>query len=106
MPKKIIWVFVIAAGVFLGVFGYEKFTEYRLQIALQTEYQKLEKLTEKIRLDQAQKNEQIRKSKFDRDTACAINEDQNTCVCISERTGIKINVGFEDCNKRAKEITW
>ena len=87
----------------MGVLGYEKFTEYRLQKILEVQIQKLENHTEGIRADQVKKYEQIRKAKFDRDTACAINEDQNTCVCISETTGMKINVGFDDCKKRAKE---
>jgi hypothetical protein len=41
-----------------------------------------------------------------RNTACAINEDTQTCTCIYEKTGVRISMANDDCVKRAKEITW
>ena len=93
---------MIAAGVFLGIFGYEKFTEYRLQ-----------KQMENIQAEQKQRQQQMaaqleqqRKVDIYKNTACAINEDKDTCVCMNEKTGARISIARAECVKRAREITW
>lgn len=102
MPKQVVWVLIIATGVFLGVFGYEKFTEYRMQKLLDQELVKFQEV-----LDQSNAELEYKKNleKY-RNTACAINEAKNTCLCINEKTGTKIALNHDECVKRAKEITW
>ena len=106
MPKQVVWVLVIAAGVFLGVFAYEKFTEYRMARVLEAELVHLQATvdasTRQLEAERARK----RAAEVYSDTACAINEDAQTCVCIHEKTGARMAIGYDDCVKRAQEITW
>jgi hypothetical protein len=106
MPHKIVWILVIAAGVFFGVLGYEKYTQYRVSRALQIELEQLQATNDKrIRQLEAQRERRRRADDY-RNTACAINEDAQTCVCIHEKTGARISIAYGDCVKRAREITW
>jgi len=109
MPKQAIWILMIATGVFLGIFGYEQFTEYRLQKALEVETAKFQQVMDNAKLERKQRAAEVerkRQAEIYKNTACGINEDKNTCVCINEKTGAKIRVAHNDCVKRAREITW
>jgi uncharacterized protein HemX len=106
MQKNAVWVLVIAAGVFLGVFAYEKFTEYRAAQALQALQQELQAESERWSMRaKAERDSKVAAENY-RNTACAINEDTQTCTCIYEKTGVRISMANDDCVKRAKEITW
>ncbi len=106
MPHKTVWILVIAAGVFLGVLGYEKYTQYGVSRALQIELEQLQATNDKrIRQLEAERERRRRADDY-RNTACAVNEDAQTCVCIHEKTGARITIPHDDCVKRAREITW
>jgi len=113
MLQKGVWVVLIAVGVFLGIFAYEKFAEYRVEIALQEMVKKQElqnansqkKLVAQQNEKRAEQNKKISAQLY-KDTACAINNDTNSCTCIHEKTGGKISHTVAECEKRAKQITW
>ena len=106
MQKNAVWVVVIAAGVFLGVFAYEKFTEYRAAQALQAGLEQLQAESERQAMRAKAERDRKRAAEDYRNTACAINEDTRTCTCIHEKTGVRISMAQDECVKRAKEITW
>lgn len=117
--KPVLWVVIIAVGVFAGSFAYEKFTQYRLEKALQQGVAEFSRTIEKINKDeqaarqqrelarQTREREKQRQAAAEvyRDTACAINTDTQTCSCISMKTGARVQIQQADCAKRANEIT-
>jgi len=100
------WIVLISIGVFLGAFAYEKFTEYRLQRELQEMIEIQEQQTAIARQKRMADQERKRKAELYRNTACAINNDTNKCVCLHEKTGARITLSQGECEKRAKQITW
>ena len=56
------WIVLIAIGVFLGAYAYEKFTEYRLQRALQEMIETQEQQTANVRQKRMADQEKKKKS--------------------------------------------
>lgn len=103
--KKILWVFIIAIGVFLGVLAYDSFMGYLIQRTLQQALEQQQVSAQEARQKRLAYQESKRKAELYRNTACAINNDTNHCVCLHERTGARLALPQEECKKRAKEIT-
>lgn len=104
--KKLIWVFLIAVGVFLGVLAYGALTNYIVQKELQALIEKQQIQAEQSRQKSIDEQNRKRAAELYKNTACAINENTDRCSCIHEKTGAKISLSQNECKKRARQITW
>ena len=73
MGKGIVWIVIIAIGVFIGIYGYGEYQEYRAELASR-------KALEEIQIQQKQAEEQMRlrsernrQSEIRKNTLCAMN---------------------------------
>ena len=124
MPKELKWVLIIAVGVFVGIFAYDRYLTYQAEKALQEFSNSMNSVlqaqtaqTQKIlqaskaraqELERQRQASEVRRQKleFEKTTACGINEDEGTCKCINMETGAKVSVAYQECTRRAREITW
>jgi len=116
MQKEIRWILLIALGVFLGMFAYEKYSVYRTQLAIQEFVETVSEAVQAqsatvqanhsaVKRQQDLKIEQERRAEFDRTTACGVNEDKGTCSCLSTTTGAMISISHQECLERARAGT-
>jgi uncharacterized protein HemX len=104
--NKGVLILLIAIGVFLGVFAYEKFTEYRFNRELAAIQQRESQKAEARRNEREERARNAKAKEDYKNTACAINENTKSCSCIDKRNGAKIVLAKPECEKRAREITW
>jgi hypothetical protein len=98
--KKMVWVLIIAAGVFLGVFAYEKFTGQEIQKSQQLDLGGIQDELQGIETDQKkhQQAEVLAKS-----AVCTISADDNSCSCINPDNSEEIALADDECVARANE---
>jgi len=98
--KKMVWILVIAAGVFLGMFAYEKFSGQEIGKSQQLDLSDIQAELQGVQENQ----ERLQQAKdLDKNAVCTINADDNSCDCINSENAEKINLSDQECVARANE---
>lgn len=98
--KKLTWILVVAAGVFLGMFAYEKFSEHRMEDSQQLDLGDIQAELQGIKADQ-EKHQQAQE--LDKNTVCTIHADDNSCTCVNSVNSEEIDLADDECVARANE---
>jgi len=98
--KKLAWILVVAAGVFLGMFAYEKFSAHKMEQSQQLDLGDIQAELQGIKADQ---EESQQAEALDKNTVCTINVDDNSCSCINSENSEKIDLSDDKCVARANE---
>lgn len=117
MPKEFTQGLILAVAVFLGIYAYEKYTVYRAQVMMEQALREFQHSIQEATAKSQQRSAELRRqtevrkqeklrAEYDKNTACAINEDTNVCKCLNMKTGAAVKVADNDCLARARQITW
>jgi hypothetical protein len=98
--KKMVWVLIIAAGVFLGMFAYEKFTGQEIHKSQQLDLGDIQDELQGIEADQ-KKHQQA--EDLAKNAVCTINAEDNSCSCINPENSEEIGLADGECVARANE---
>jgi len=109
VKKQFTWIVLIALGVFLGIFAYERYAAFRLELeaqelleAMQAEQQAANLKFEELERQREVGREAERQLEFDQTTACGMSEDKGTCSCLSTKTGAMVSLSHQECLQRAR----
>lgn len=103
MEKGLAWIFIIAIGVFVGIFAYEKYQEYRIEFAARQAMVEIQNQQQRAAEQSKLKMRQSRQTEIRRNTLCALNEDTGKCSCIYSKTGIKVSKSQAECQAIASK---
>ncbi len=87
MKKTIIWFVSVVIVLTVGVYGYNRYQQYRFERAVE---QWLEQFIEDLNAIMVEN-----------DTVCTIDSDTGNCSCILQATGAEISKTEEECLAKA-----
>ena len=103
MEKGFFWIAVIAIGVFIGIFAYDKYQVFQLELATRQALEEIQTQQKNAEEQMRRRSEINQKTEFLKSTLCAINEDTGKCVCIHKKTGMKISKTQSECQAIASK---
>jgi hypothetical protein len=97
LEKGLIWIVIIAIGVFIGIYAYGEYQEYRLELATRQALEEIQIEQQRVAEQMKLRSEQNRQSDIRKNTLCALNEDTGKCTCIHKKTGMKVSKTQAEC---------